>query len=635
LVATTSLVPPPGAASRRGLPYLPGLDGLRALSVLAVVGYHAELSGLSGGFLGVEVFFVLSGYLITALLLVEREDRGWIDLGAFWRRRARRLLPAVAVMLAAVSAGALLFWRDALDQLRGDLVAAVFYVSNWWQIVEDRSYFESTGRPPMLQHLWSLAVEEQFYVLFPLVLALGLAAARHRHRAVSVGFVAVALASAWWMAILHEPYTDPSRVYYGTDTRLSGLLLGAALAFVVVPGPGGRSDRTTRTATDALGLAGLAVLAWAFVSINEFDPFVYQGGFVLVDAATLAVIVAVARTDGRLGRLLGTEPLRWVGTRSYAIYLWHWPVVVVTRPELDVPLDGAPLLALRVALTLILAEASYRFVEHPIRTGELQLWRPRRIMHARPGRIRYALPVVAVATLPVIAVVAGVGGDRTGAADDVELVAAAPTTATPSTVPSPPADPMPATAAARPDGTAVDAATTGEPPTTTAATSAAAPAATPGPPPTVLALGDSVMLGARPALEAAIPGVVVDAGVARQLGDGAASLRWWMSETDGFDVVVVHLGTNGAFGDDQLDELVAAARPAEVVLLEASAPRPWIPLVNERLASGAERHDAELVRWRDAVDAAGGTESDGIHLPPSAAAAYASVVADAVTTAAG
>jgi hypothetical protein len=194
---------------------------------------------------------------------------------------------------------------------------------------------------------------------------------------------------------------------------------------------------------------------------------------------------------------------------------------------------------------------------------------------------------------------------------------------------------MPATAAARPDGTAVDAATTGEPPTTTAATSAAAPAATPGPPPTVLALGDSVMLGARPALEAAIPGVVVDAGVARQLGDGAASLRWWMSETDGFDVVVVHLGTNGAFGDDQLDELVAAARPAEVVLLEASAPRPWIPLVNERLASGAERHDAELVRWRDAVDAAGGTESDGIHLPPSAAAAYASVVADAVTTAAG
>ncbi|HSL58515.1 MAG TPA: acyltransferase family protein [Acidimicrobiales bacterium] len=655
MTATTAspspLAPIGGAAVPRALPYLPGLDGLRALSVLAVVGYHADVTGLSGGFLGVEVFFVLSGYLITTLLVAERERTGWIDLADFWRRRALRLLPAVAVMLAAVSAGALLVWRDALDQLRGDVVAAVLYMSNWWQIVEDRSYFESTGRPPMLQHLWSLAVEEQFYLLFPLVLAVALR--RSRRTLVAAGLVAVGLASAWWMSALHEPYADPSRVYYGTDTRLSGLLLGAALAFVVVPGASRRPGRRVLSPTDAVGVAGLAVLAWAFVRINEFDPFVYRGGFVMVDLATLAIIVAVARTDGALGRILGVGPLRWVGTRSYAIYLWHWPIVVVTRPGLDIALDGPALVALRVGLTLALAEASYRFVERPIRAGELRLWPSRGIMHAAPGRIRYVFPVVAVATLPLVAVMAGVGAAPSSPA--TELVVAAPEAPGP---PSPATGPGGA-AGDRPSGTeaptapvpAPTSASTGpavpdETPSTTAdATPSEAPpapvataAGTPtvaAAPPSVLAIGDSVMLGAAPALEAAVPGIVVDASVARQLPDATASLRWWMSETDSIDVVVVHVGTNGAFGDAQLDELARAAAPARLVLLEASAPRAWIPLVNERLASGAARHDGTLVRWRDAVDAAGGPGPDGIHLPPRAAGAYAEVVAAAVRQAAG
>jgi peptidoglycan/LPS O-acetylase OafA/YrhL len=608
----------PSRSFRQSLPYLPGLDGLRALSVLAVVAYHADVTGLPGGFLGVEVFFVLSGYLITSLLLSEQHVDGSIDLVSFWRRRARRLLPALAVMLAAVSAGALLFWRDAVDQLRGDLVAAMLYVSNWWQIVEQRSYFESTGRPPMLQHLWSLAVEEQFYVLFPIVLLFALR--RSRRSFVAIGLVVAALLSAWWMAHLFEPYADPSRVYYGTDTRLSGLLLGSALAFVVVPGAGRYVTKAVGHARDAIGWIGLCGLLWAFMNVNEFDPFVYRGGFVLVDVLTLATIVAIARTESGFGRILGWGPFEWVGRRSYAIYLWHWPIVVVTRPGLDVAIDGLPLLALRIGLTLVLAELSYRFVERPIRNGELRLLPSRGIMHSAPGRVRYVLPVVLVAAIPVIAVLAGNGGE----AEHGELASAVvdEDDATPTTEDASTATTVTPTTSAQ-----VDPATTSSSSVPAEAVPEPAPA-----PPRVLAVGDSVMAGATPALQAAMPGITVDATVARQFDEGIDAVRWWTAQGP-FDVVVVHLGTNGAFGDDQVDALVDAAGGAELVLLEASAPRPWIPLANERLASGAARHEATLVQWRGAVDAVGGPGSDGIHLGPTASAAYAQEIVAAVAAA--
>jgi peptidoglycan/LPS O-acetylase OafA/YrhL len=616
----------PARAVQRTLPYLPGLDGLRAISVLAVVAYHADVRALPGGFLGVEVFFVLSGYLITSLLLAEQTGSGGIDLLAFWRRRARRLLPALAVMLAVVSAGALLFWRDAVEQLRGDLVAAMLYISNWWQILEDRSYFESTGRPPMLQHLWSLAVEEQFYLLFPIVLMFALRKARRT--VVGLALVATALLSAWWMAHLFEPYTDPSRVYYGTDTRLSGLLLGSALAFVVVPGAGRRVSPAVARVRDSLGWIGLAGLVWAFVRINEFDPFVYRGGFVLVDVLTLAVIVAIARTESRFGRLLGLGPLEWIGRRSYAIYLWHWPIVVVTRPELDVPIDGLSLLALRIGLTLVLAELSYRFVERPIRTGEMRLLPSRSIMHAAPGRVRYVLPIVLVAAIPVIAVLAGNGGDDSSG-ELASVVVPQEETAESTTPEERSTETTVSTSVPDP---VVDPATTSSTDTTVAPE--VAPTDTVPAQPRVLAVGDSVMAGAVPALQAAIPGVTVDATVARQFDGGVDAVRWWTAQAP-FDVVVVHLGTNGAFGDEQLDALVAAAGEAEVIFLEASAPRPWIPLANERIHNGAARHDATVVSWRPAVDAVGGPGSDGIHLGPSASTAYANEVAAAISAATG
>ncbi len=264
------------------LGYQPSLDGLRVIAVTAVLLYHMELSWIPGGFLGVEVFFVVSGFLITALLVEERHHTGEVSLRGFWTRRARRLLPAVYALLIIVPAVTLLFYRDAAGRLGGDVIAAFFYMSNWWQIFLNESYFAQAGRPPVLRHLWSLAVEEQFYIIFPaLFLLLISRTGRNTTRNVLVG---VAVASAVWMAILYDPGTDPSRVYYGTDTRLSGLLLGAALAVVWTPWRSRReAARAAGPVLNSVGLGAALILAWFFWRVNEFDPFIYRGGFFLLD----------------------------------------------------------------------------------------------------------------------------------------------------------------------------------------------------------------------------------------------------------------------------------------------------------------------------------------------------------------
>ena len=395
--APTAIGRPPVEADLRPFGHLRGMDGLRAVAVIAVVVYHAGLGGLSGGFLGVEVFFVISGFLITALLLAEHRTTGRIDPVAFWLRRGRRLLPALFFLLASTLAFATFVVPDEVARLRADAIAAVAYVTNWHLIAGDQSYFESIGRPSLFIHLWSLAIEEQFYLVWPLVLGMVLLAGR---RVALAATLLGAAGSAVWMALQFDPAGDPSRVYYGTDTRLTGLLLGAALAFVwvppvsILPSPApGMSRRKRRKvlarvadaghwgsaklgwALDVVGVAALAGLAIFFVAADAFEPFLYQGGLALLALITAALIAAAVHPRAHVGRLLDLAPLRWVGTRSYSIYLWHWPIFALTRPELDLPLDAAAALVLRVALTALAAEVSYRVVETPIRRGVLgQAW---------------------------------------------------------------------------------------------------------------------------------------------------------------------------------------------------------------------------------------------------------------------
>src|SRR5215213_1983505 len=357
---------PVGRAQR----YMPGLDGLRALAVLAVIAYHLELGWAQGGLLGVGVFFTLSGYLITDLLLGQRDAVGHLRLGDFWLRRARRLLPALFLMVAVVVAWVTLFDRSHLPSLRGYVVAAAVYMSNWWNIVRHASYFSRFGPPPPLDHLWSLAVEEQFYLVWPFLLWLGLRYARGRYWMAGLTLAAAAL-SATVMALLYQPGVDPTRVYEGTDTRAFGLLVGAALA-MVWPSRHLRADLTLRRRLllDGAGVVGLVVIALLIWRTNQYSPFLYRGGIVLLSVATVGVVAALAHPASWLGPALGWAPLRWLGVRSYGIYLWHFPIIVLTTPTVQRKVNLPPEV-LQVGATIAVAGLSWRFLEEPIRRGAL------------------------------------------------------------------------------------------------------------------------------------------------------------------------------------------------------------------------------------------------------------------------
>ncbi len=372
---------------RSGQRYLPGLDGLRALAVFAVIAYHLQFGWAGGGLLGVGVFFTLSGYLITDLLLGQWRTGGRLRLGDFWLRRARRLLPALFVVLAVVTAWVTLMDRSQLVSLRGAVAAAGGYVSNWYYIAQHGSYFARFAPPGPLDHLWSLAVEEQFYLAWPWLLWLGLLCLPRRRGSSGVGWLAVptlvlVAASTAATLLLYHPGFDPTRVYEGTDTRAAGLLVGAALAMVWPSRREGRIVLPARLLLEGAGVAGVAVIALMIWRVGQYSPFIYRGGLGLLSVATAATVAAVACPGALLGRALGWAPLRWLGVRSYGIYLWHYPVIVLASPAnggLELPRAG-----LQVAATVVLAALSWRFVEDPIRHGALgRIWARARLSSGR------------------------------------------------------------------------------------------------------------------------------------------------------------------------------------------------------------------------------------------------------------
>ncbi len=356
-----------------GQRYLPGLDGLRALAVLAVIAYHLGLAWAPGGMLGVGVFFTLSGYLITDLLLSQHEATGRLQLADFWRRRARRLLPALAVLLVVIAAWVTLLDRPELSALRGVVFAAAGNVTNWWLIAQHSSYFAQFGPPSPLGHLWSLAVEEQFYLVWPWLLWLGLRWA-HGRRGTRMRLAAATLLlaslSAIEMATLYRPGYDPTRIYDGSDTRAFALLIGAALAFVW-PSRHLRGGITSgaRRILDGAGVTGLAVIVVLVCCTNDYSAFLYRGGMVLLSVATALVVGTAASPASRIGRALGWRPLRWLGVRSYGIYLWHYPIIVLTTPVggRDTVARGA----FQVAASIGVAELSWRYIEEPVRQGAI------------------------------------------------------------------------------------------------------------------------------------------------------------------------------------------------------------------------------------------------------------------------
>jgi len=643
------------AATSRGPTYRPGLDGLRALAIVGVLLYHGGVGWLPGGLLGVDLFFVISGFLITSLLVAELERSGRIALRSFYHRRARRLLPALGVVLAATTLTLLLFWPGEVARFRGDLVASFGYVTNWWFIVRHQSYFVATGRPSPFQHLWSLAIEEQFYLLCPLGLLILWRRFEPRQRLVGIAAVAFAgaLFSAGLMAILairdNLPYgADSSRVYYGTDTHAAGLLLGVAAAALVASGAGPLWRRLPghRAAAwlDVAGVLGLAGVVWAMLRATEFSPGLFRFGFLDFSIAATVAVVAVSRPGGWLERAFGGRALRWIGTRSYGLYLWHWPVFVFTRPQLDVPLTGTADLALRLALVTGLAEASYRLVEQPIRNVGLRAWlgalelrgsrlkeslrtgrprsRARREQTRRPrGSLRPGQFVMAAWILTAAVFLVGFGHYRSG----LRLRSQAPVAAR---LPAASSHHRPSHVAAKPPTATSPAAPAAAPPP---AAPASAPATAVPPSPaqrTETVIGDSVMLGAQESLRQSLPHAQVNAVEGRQASTAFTLLDSWEAEGHIGDEVVLHIGTNGTIDPSALDAALAKLGSRRIVLLTDHVPRPWQDLNNRIIVAAAHTHPGvHLVDWNAAASVhPEWLWPDGIHLRPAGATAYRELI---------
>ena len=561
------------------LTYMPSLDGIRALSVLAVIIYHANKMWLPGGFLGVEVFFVISGYLITLLLLAESEKNGSISLKEFWWRRARRLLPALWVVVLGVVVFAALFQREMLGTLRGDVIAALLYGFNWFQIWVGTSYFTSFEFVP-LRHLWSLAVEEQFYLIWPVVMLVVAKFGKRRLPIVSAVFFGLAVVLAIYTALVYQPGTisnigdtpnqfmslfgqPVSRIdflFLGTLTRSSGLLLGAALAIWWRPWLLQNSRAGANKLFDFIGFGGLAALAlmmWRFQTVIEgtdegtvgYD-FLFRGGFFLTDLASLAVIAAAVHPSSKiLARSLSNPVLVWLGRRSYGFYLFHWPVFQFYRRFAGKGLTPYEFVVL-VLFALALTELSYRYIETPVRQGAVSRWwaefrqpafgaqlvrRQRRIVLSAVASLLPVFGVVSLATAGVqldeIAqnlsdnegnTVDVLGG---GQSDDAGVAATASTIAG-----------QIATATTTLDGQPID----------------------------VLAIGDSVMLGAANVLTDR--GVTVDAVKSRPYRQALEIANYMKSVNRLGSVVIIHLGTNNTVDESTLDEIMVPLKDVPLVL---------------------------------------------------------------------
>lgn len=345
--------------------YISGIDGLRAVAVLLVFAYHLKLPAVKGGLLGVTVFFVISGFLITRILMSEIENTNTINLKIFWIKRIRRLLPAVLTMILALIFVSAIFNRVLFTKTCKDLLSAVFCYNNWWQIFNQVSYFENAGAPSPLTHFWSLAIEAQFYLVYPLLL---LAVARFKNRKrISVGITfTLAAASLGLMWILFDPAKDPSRVYYGTDTRVFSLLFGSVLAMI-----GERAEGEGKIPVflrDIMGAAAFAGIIYMTVTIDGYSSFLYKGGHGLVSLLATFVIYAMINENSIINKILSCYPLTWIGVRSYGIYLWHYPIILLISSGKK---STWWMMFVDILLTGILSALSYYFIETPIRRGAI------------------------------------------------------------------------------------------------------------------------------------------------------------------------------------------------------------------------------------------------------------------------
>ena len=638
------------APARAKSRYIPALDGLRTLAVVAVVLYHLNLTWAQGGLLGVTVFFVLSGYLITRLLINEVSKTGRIDLKSFWIRRIRRLFPAVVTVVVVTCALCTIFNHVMLTKMRPDILPSLLFFNNWWQIAQDVSYFNALGDPSPLTHFWSLAIEEQFYLVWPpLLLAMvSMHMSKPNTRRVVLGLAAV---SAIAMMVLYNPAADPSRVYYGTDTRVFSLLLGAWMAFIpdrdlaparlvhhlgldrlagsgkrgkhnvdehgrdggdateAAPAPSGALARfwSSPASIDLLGIVGLVGLAGMVAFTNGYTAFQYRGGTLLCSVLTLMVIAACVQPQGLVARALAAEPLVWIGKRSYSIYLWHYPLLLLMNPVANINDTPWWHYILQVLLVVAVAECSYRFVEEPFRKGAFG----RTVSEFRDGTTtpadwaRVHIPACAVCAV-VLAVALGglvfVPDTSALSGEGAEVLNKEAKNAKPQDQKA--ADDTDKDDDGFPDG-AYD----------------------------LLMIGDSVSLRAVDAFDGVFPHSHIDAEKGRQFDVGRETFEGYIQQNLAGKIVVFALGTNGLVTDAQIDAIMADAGDQRIVVfVNTRSPQPWVGATNQAIANAATRYkNVRVIDWfgysanrNDLFD------GDGTHLSNTGVTEYLKLIHDAV-----
>lgn len=651
----------PRAAKSR---YLPALDGIRALAVIAVVLYHLNLTWIQGGLLGVTMFFVISGYIITRLLLNEFEQNGRIDLKSFWIRRARRLLPAIVVLMVVTIVLCTFFNHVMLTKMRPDILPSLFFVNNWWQIAQNVSYFDALGDPSPLTHFWSLAIEEQFYLIWPPLL-LGLLSTHVKKPTVRRIVLGLAAASALAMALLYNPAVDPSRIYYGTDTRVFSLLLGVWLAFIPPrdmspkrmagalgldvlagkarakmdaasgkPAPetaaggaannaddnGDRNSDTPAaargtialTSVDLVGFIGLAGLLALFTLSNGYSAFQYRGGMLLCSIFTMMLIGACVQDDGLLVRLFSLKPFVWIGKRSYSIYLWHYPLLLLMNPVADIRQTPWWMTAIQLAVVVAVAECSYRFIETPFRHGALGAFFRRVRQGEEPLQIaqKHIVPF-GVASVTLLLALGGLVFVPNTSALSEEGAALLEGDAGKDN--------------GKPIADTGDATDKGEVETDKDGFPAGAY--------DVLMIGDSVSLRTIPNFEQTFPHGHIDAAKNRQFTTGVDLASQYIAGNQAGKIVVIALGTNGLVTDENIDQMMNLLGDMRVVVfMTTRSPQPWVGPTNEAIARAAQRYpNVRIIDWYAFSEGRNDLfDGDGTHLSSDGAAQFIQLVYDAV-----
>lgn len=587
--------------------HIAALDGIRAIAIVAVIIYHMNPTGLTGGFLGVDVFFVLSGYLITWILLDRYNHLGSIDFKGFYLSRARRLLPAFFFLAFGVLVGVGLWAPDTIERFLQDLPWAATGTTNWWFIATGQDYFGQIGRPSLLQHTWSLAIEAQFYIIWPIVIST-FASRIHISR---VRWLALSGAVFSWIALLWVAHYSGvsaananSHMYFGTDTHSSGLFIGAALAVAWKPRNfKARVSIGAKRFINSVSFGSLGVLLFTFIFVNELTGRFYLISFPIVGIATGLLIASVIHPASILAKWLSNSVVQWIGTRSYGLYLWHWIVIQVLRPGYDLNWATWQVVSLQLIILVSITEISYRFVEMPVRRGVIAQWvQSVRSQTLRTRRLIASITAISIALPLLLATAIGANAVVVSRRDPIGI------------------------------GTVVNL-TPSDSPTRVAQTDVAPTEVEESPTPRkVWVYGDSVVVGASQGFKKGFDTAGVRAEVALQSWVVMKYLIKHGKKYGGKYDVIFDIGVNGQVKEIFLTRIFdALAEVDRVVIINASVPRVWQDPNNELIAQVAARYpNVRIADW--ALASEGHPEyfiSDGTHLTPAGVKAYVNCAQEA------